>query len=193
MQHGRAIHASARSPVVVRDNKVDKSVEGRSAIPTHRKRANGVAPEEGVGKGERRYARNGVRARERLAVPSRVLRGRWAWPAFAGEADDWTVRGAASSNKIQSLRPKECESPGFFPTLGTTRRRAAYPPLSTASSPRRGSAPSIRSSRPLPPFSFPLLLKGVRAAPFDGSMILLRHYRASQTPNCSAYSPYYLT
>jgi len=31
--------------VVVRDNKVDKSVEGRRspAIPTHRKRANGVA------------------------------------------------------------------------------------------------------------------------------------------------------
>lgn len=151
-----------------------------------------------MGKGERRYARNGVRARERLAVPSGVRRGRWAWPAFAGEAGDWTVRGAASSNKIQSLRPKECESPGFFPTLGTTRRRAAYPPLSTASSPpscdpRRGSAPSIRPFRPFPPFSFPSLLKGVRAAPFDGSMILLRHYRASQTPNCSAYSPYYLT
>ena len=29
--------------------------------------------------------------------------------------------------------------------------------------------------------------------PFDGSMILLRHYRASQTPNCSAYGLYYLT
>lgn len=139
----------------MRDNKVDKSVEGRSAIPTHRKRANGVAPEEGVSKGEWRYARNGVQARERLAVPSRVLRGSWAWPAFAGKAGDWTVRGAASSNKIQSLRPKECESPSFFPTLGTTRRRAAYPPLSIASSlprtscdPRRGSAPFTRPSRP---------------------------------------------
>lgn len=52
---------------------------------------------------------------------------------------------------------------------------------------------AFRPSPPFPPFSFPSLLKGVRAAPFDGSMILLRHYRASQTPNCSAYSPYYLT
>lgn len=34
-----------------------------------------------------------------------------------GETGDWTVRGAASSNKIQSLGPKECESPGFFPPL----------------------------------------------------------------------------
>lgn len=150
-----------------------------------------------MGKGERRYARNGVRARERPAVPSGVLRGRWAWPAFAGKAGDWTVRGAASSNKIQSLRPKECESPGFFPTLGRTRGRAAYPSLSIASFPfylPRDLAEVARlPSVPSVPFSFPLLLKGVRAAPFDGSMILLRHYRASQTPNCSAYSPYYLT
>lgn len=36
----------ARSTVVVRDNKVDKSVEGRSATPTHRKRANGVVSAE---------------------------------------------------------------------------------------------------------------------------------------------------
>jgi len=128
------IHASARSSVVVRDNKVDKSVEGRSVLPTYRKRANGVALEEGVDKGERRYARNGVRARKQLVVLSGVRWGGWAWPASAGEANDWTVRGAASSNKIQSLRPKECESPGFFPTLGTTKRRAVYPPLSTASS-----------------------------------------------------------
>lgn len=52
--------------------------------------------------------------------------------------------------------------------------------------------PSI-SLPPCSPFSFPSFLKGVRTVPFDGSMILLRHYQASQTPNCSAYSPYYLT
>jgi hypothetical protein len=54
-------------------------------------------------------------------MPEGVRRGKWAWSALAGEAEDWTVRGAASSNKIQSLGAKECESPGFFPTLGVLR------------------------------------------------------------------------
>lgn len=128
-----------------------------------------------------------------------------------GETGDWTVRGAASSNKIQSLVPKECESPGFFPPLlplalllslslspptGATRRSERA--REVFSTPFRVSLlclfPSLSRFIPLwRLFSFPSPLKGVRAARFDGSMILLRHYRASQTPNCSAYSPYYLT
>lgn len=190
----------------MRDNKVDKSVEGRAApaIPTHRKRANGVAPAVG-GEGAKgragRHAGNGVRAKVQGAPG--VRRGKWAWPVFAGETDDWTVRGAASSNKIQSLGPKECESPGFFPTLGVPRGGEQLSvPLFSPLPPPPPPPPFptvavvfVRSSiHPLfPPFSFPSPLKGVRAAPFDGSMILLRHYRASQTPNCSAYRPYYLT
>lgn len=58
-----------------------------------------------------------------------VQRGKWAWPASGGEAGDWTVRGAASSNKIQSLGPKECESPGFFPPL-VPREPLTLPPCS---------------------------------------------------------------
>lgn len=87
-----------------------------------------------------------------------MQRGKWAWPASTGKAGDWMVCRVASSNKIQSLGPKECESPGFFPPL-VPREPLNLPYLPTSS-----DHPPERFSVHLPPLfpssipaCFPLL------------------------------------
>lgn len=103
-------------------------------------------------KGER-GSKNGVKERRRERERENT-RGSQTGVSRRGygttpEAADWTDRWSASSNKIQSLGPKECESPSFFPPLPLG---ASHPPAPFAvhRSPSHSIPSSPWSHRPFP-------------------------------------------
>jgi len=126
----------------------------------------------------------GVSGRGRR-LPARQRIGRSAGRLRQIKSNRWEQRNA--SLQAFFLPSACCEAASRLPSLSFRR-------CLLLRSPPSWRFPCVLSpSLSSPSISFPSPLKRVHAAPFDGSMILLRHYRASQTPNCSAYSPYYLT